>query len=66
MKARAGDIARLLHGRPEGTGFLCRCPVPTHGKRRGDMRPSLGVSDGREVWWFIVLPDVGLLRFFAP
>ena len=27
---------------------MCRCPVPSHGKRRGDLRPSLGVSDGRE------------------
>ena len=47
MKARAADVARLLGGRPEGMGFLCRCPVQTHGKRRGDLRPSLCVSDGR-------------------
>ena len=48
MKATAAEIARLLGGKPEGKGFLCPCPVPTHGKRRGDLRPSLGVSDGRE------------------
>ncbi len=48
MKLCGADVARLLGGKPEGSGFLCRCPVPTHGKRRGDLRPSLGVSDGRE------------------
>jgi hypothetical protein len=48
MKATAAEIAHLLGGKPEGVGFLCPCPVPTHGKRRGDLRPSLGVSDGRE------------------
>jgi putative DNA primase/helicase len=48
MKPSAAEVAHLLGGRPEGTGFLCPCPVPTHGKRRGDLRPSLGVSDGRE------------------
>jgi hypothetical protein len=44
----AVDVARLLHGRAEGTGYLCRCPVPTHGQGRGDRNPSLGVSDGRK------------------
>lgn len=48
MKTTAAEVARLLGGRREGAGFLCPCPVPTHGKRRGDLRPSLGVSDGRE------------------
>ncbi|MDE2361061.1 MAG: hypothetical protein KGM42_00175 [Hyphomicrobiales bacterium] len=52
MKATAAEIARILGGRPEGTGYLCRCPVPTHGKRRGDLRPSLGVSDGRNTILF--------------
>jgi hypothetical protein len=47
MKATAAEIAHLLGGKPEGSGFLCPCPVPTHGKRRGDLRPSLAVSDGR-------------------
>jgi hypothetical protein len=44
---KAAEVAAMLHGRAEGSGYLCRCPVPTHGKGRGDRRPSLGVSDGR-------------------
>lgn len=52
MKATAAEIARVLCGKPEGTGYLCRCPVLTHGKRRGDLRPSLGVSDGRSTLVF--------------
>jgi len=43
----AAEVAAILHGHPEGSGYLCRCPVLTHGKGRGDRRPSLGVSDGR-------------------
>ena len=46
MTARAEAIARRLGGHRAGAGFLCRCPVPTHGKGRGDLRPSLAVSDG--------------------
>ncbi len=46
MQQRAHYIAKLLGGKPEGTGYLCRCPVRSHGKGRGDIRPSLGVSDG--------------------
>lgn len=46
MTARAEAIARRLGGHRAGPGFLCRCPVPTHGKGRGDLRPSLAVSDG--------------------
>lgn len=46
MSARAEAIARRLGGKRTGAGFLCRCPVPTHGKGRGDLRPSLAVSDG--------------------
>lgn len=45
---KAAEVAAMLQGRAEGAGFLCRCPVPTHGKGRGDRRPSLGVSDGRK------------------
>lgn len=48
MKATAADVARRFGGKPEGMGFLCSCPVPTHGKLRGDLRPSLAISDGRE------------------
>ena len=46
MQQRAADIAKILGGKPEGAGYLCRCPVRSHGKGRGDLRPSLGVSDG--------------------
>ncbi|HTO78648.1 MAG TPA: toprim domain-containing protein [Methylocystis sp.] len=46
MSAGAAAIARRLGGARAGAGFLCHCPVPTHGKGRGDLRPSLAVSDG--------------------
>lgn len=46
MAIRAHDIARRLGGHRTGAGFLCRCPVPSHGKGRGDLRPSLVISDG--------------------
>ena len=42
----AAAIVRRLGGARAGAGFLCRCPVPAHGKGRGDLRPSLAVSDG--------------------
>jgi putative DNA primase/helicase len=29
-----------------GKGFLARCPVPSHGKGRGDRSPSLSIADG--------------------
>ncbi len=44
----AADIAKTLKGVRHGGGFLCRCPVPSHGKGRGDRSPSLSVSDGRD------------------
>jgi hypothetical protein len=43
-------LARLEGVRPNGDGWLGRCPVPGHGKGRGDVSPSLSVSeapDGR-------------------
>lgn len=46
MNTRAKDIALRLRGHSTGAGYLCRCPVPRHGKGRGDLRPSLAVSDG--------------------
>lgn len=46
MKPAAKDIAFHLRGHSTGAGYLCRCPVPGHGKGRGDVRPSLAVSDG--------------------
>ena len=46
MLASAHAVAQLLGGRREGRGYLCHCPVATHGKQRGDRRPSLSVNDG--------------------
>ena len=42
----AGDIAAALGGYRSGSGFICRCPVPSHGRGRGDKRPSLSIRDG--------------------
>lgn len=44
----AATIAKALRGVKNGNGFLCRCPVPSHGKGRGDRSPSLSVSDGED------------------
>lgn len=44
----AADVARRLGGHRSGKGWLCRCPVPSHGQGRGDRRPSLLVSDDRQ------------------
>jgi putative DNA primase/helicase len=52
----AAEIARGLGGRPNADGYLCRCPVPTHGQGRGDRSPSLLVKDGT---------DAVLLKCFA-
>ena len=44
---RAADIARALRGRRCGDGgWLCRCPVGSHGKGDGDHHPSLSIRDG--------------------
>jgi RecA-family ATPase len=42
----AAEIARALGGKRNGAGFLCRCPVPSHGQGRGDRTPSLSIADG--------------------
>jgi putative DNA primase/helicase len=42
----AEKIARALGGKRTADGFLCRCPVPGHGKGKGDRNPSLLVKDG--------------------
>ena len=42
----AATIARALGGKRLFDGYLCRCPVPTHGKGQGDREPSLLVKDG--------------------
>lgn len=44
MNIHAAAIA--LSGRPNGHGWLCRCPVKSHGRGRGDLTPSLSLSDG--------------------
>jgi hypothetical protein len=44
--ADAAAIARALRGNKTGDGFLVRCPVVTHGKGKGDRRPSLSIADG--------------------
>jgi putative DNA primase/helicase len=46
MQIKAKVLARILGGHPAGRGFLCHCPVASHGKGRGDLRPSLAVCDG--------------------
>jgi hypothetical protein len=52
----ARAVSQALGGTGNGKGFLCRCPVPSHGKGNGDRNPSLSVADG----------DKGLLvRCFA-
>jgi hypothetical protein len=48
MNSVAADIATALGGRPNGSGYLCPCPLPDHGQGRGDRRPSLSVADGDE------------------
>jgi putative DNA primase/helicase len=42
----AGRIACALGGRRTTGGFICRCPVPGHGKGNGDRNPSFLVKDG--------------------
>jgi hypothetical protein len=42
----AASICRALKGLKHATGYLCRCPVPTHGKGRGDRSASLSICDG--------------------
>jgi len=42
----AAEIAKALHGRPNGRGYLCCCPTRSHGQGRGDLNPSLSVADG--------------------
>jgi putative DNA primase/helicase len=43
----AASIARALPGSiRHGKGYLIRCPVPSHGKGRGDRSPSLSIADG--------------------
>jgi hypothetical protein len=40
------DVTKALRGRWCNGQGLCRCPLPSHGRRRGDHNPSLSVTDG--------------------
>ena len=42
----AASIGRALGGQPSGGEWLALCPVPTHGKGKGDRKPSLSLRDG--------------------
>ena len=46
MQIKAEAVAKILGGRRVSGGFLCHCPVATHGKGRGDVHPSLTIADG--------------------
>jgi hypothetical protein len=42
-----GFIARALgRSMQNGHGFVCSCPLPSHGKGRGDKNPSLSIALG--------------------
>lgn len=44
---RAADFARALGGiHPSANQWLAPCPVPGHGKGKGDRNPSLSLGDG--------------------
>lgn len=45
----AERIAKALgHAQRAAGGWLASCPVPTHGRGKGDRHPSLSVTDGGE------------------
>jgi hypothetical protein len=46
--SKAARIARALGSRPNGDGYLVRCPVAGHGKGKGDRSPSLSICVGDE------------------
>ncbi len=48
----AETIARALGGVRSGDGWLVHCPVPSHGKGRGDKNRSLSVRDGHSAILF--------------
>jgi hypothetical protein len=48
----AATIAQRLGGRKSTDGYLCRCPLKSHGQGRGDRRPSLLVKDGNDAVLF--------------
>jgi putative DNA primase/helicase len=53
----ADRIGLALKGRRHGKGWLVSCPCPNHGNHRGDLNPSLSVTDGDD--------DRLLLKCFA-
>ena len=48
VRDAAASIARALQGRRSNNHWLCRCPVPGHGRGKGDRNPSLSIRDGDE------------------
>jgi hypothetical protein len=46
MATLADHIAKALRGTRSGKGWLCRCPLPGHGRGRGDRNPSLSIAAG--------------------
>jgi hypothetical protein len=48
----AAAIAKALGGRQCAGGYICRCPVPSHGRGRGDRSPSLLVTEGDKATLF--------------
>ena len=42
-------LTRLQGVKPNGDGWTARCPVPTHGKGRGDKSPSLSIRENNGV-----------------
>jgi putative DNA primase/helicase len=40
-------VAQKLGGVKTASGWLCRCPLPNHGKGRGDVNRSLLIKDGQ-------------------
>ncbi len=46
MKPIDRVLDRTRNRRENGSGWVVSCPVPGHGKGRGDLNPSLSVSEG--------------------
>jgi putative DNA primase/helicase len=40
-------LSRALGGKQTPSGFVCSCPLPNHGKGRGDKNPSLTIGEGK-------------------
>jgi putative DNA primase/helicase len=46
VQMSAADAAQALGGRRSGGGYEAPCPVPSHGRGRGDRNHSLSLRDG--------------------